>query len=186
MSDPIKAEHRIVTFFDGLGVEGYRMPSGEFRIGLASASRVIGYTDDWLRRSIRRSGRTVKDLRGLGFSEDIQKVAAQSSQGNLLDDSTISLRDFNRLIAYATYKGKKAALALQIAGYIKYGQNRHPGIANLGKEKDYPNGYRQGTEYRKFLECQVGPSSSIEDAKNGIAKQIANMENERATILIYC
>lgn len=115
MSDPIKAEHRIVTFFDGLGVEGYRMPSGEFRIGLASASRVIGYTDDWLRRSIRRSGRTVKDLRGLGFSEDIQKVAAQSSQGNLLDDSTISLRDFNRLIAYATYKGKKAALALQLS-----------------------------------------------------------------------
>ncbi len=115
MSDPIKAEHKVVTLFDGLEVEGYRMPDGEFRIGLNSASRVIGYTDVWLSRALRRGGLTVKELRGLGFSENIQKVAAQSSQGNILDDSTISLRDFNRLIAYATYKGKRAALALQLS-----------------------------------------------------------------------
>lgn len=115
LETPIKAEHRTVVFFDGLDVDGYRMPNGEFRVGLAGASRVIGYNEDWLGIALKRSARTAKELRGLGFSENIKKVIAQSKQGNFLDDSTISLKDFNRLIAYATFKGKKAALALQLS-----------------------------------------------------------------------
>jgi len=40
---PIKAEHRTVVFFDGLDVDGYRMPNGEFRVGLAraNASKIV-------------------------------------------------------------------------------------------------------------------------------------------------
>jgi hypothetical protein len=115
MQEPIRAEHKTVIFFDGLQVEGYRMPSGEFRVGLAGASRVLGYSDNWLNNVLKRSARTAKELRGLGFTDEIQKVIAQSVQGNLLDDSTIGLRDFSRLIAYSTFKGKKAALALQLS-----------------------------------------------------------------------
>jgi hypothetical protein len=115
MQEPIRAEHKTVVFFDGLEVEGYRMPNGEFRVGLAGASRVLGYNEDWLNNALKRGARTVKELRGLGFTENIEKVIAQSSQGNLLDDSTIGLKDFNRLIAYSTFKGKKAALALQLS-----------------------------------------------------------------------
>jgi len=115
MQEPIRAEHKTVKFFDGLEVEGYRMPNGEFRVGLAGASRVLGYNEDWLNNVLKRSARTAKELRGLGFSDQIQKVIAQSFQGNLLDDSTIGLKDFSRLIAYSTFKGKKAALALQLS-----------------------------------------------------------------------
>ncbi len=31
--EPIRAERSAVTFFDGLEVDGYRMPDGEFRGG---------------------------------------------------------------------------------------------------------------------------------------------------------
>ena len=46
--DPIRVERATVKFFDGLEIDGYRMPNGEFRIGLAGASRILGFSDRWL------------------------------------------------------------------------------------------------------------------------------------------
>lgn len=111
----IRAERQTVTFFEGLEVDGYRMPSGQFRVGLEGASKVLGYDRGWLGRSLNRSGSTAKALQGLGFTSQIQKVAAQSTQGNDIEANTVSLEDFNRLIVYAVSKGKKAALALQLS-----------------------------------------------------------------------
>lgn len=51
-SEPIKAERATVRFFDGLTVDGYRMPSGQFRIGLTGASRILGYNERWLRDTL--------------------------------------------------------------------------------------------------------------------------------------
>ena len=109
--DPIRAERATVTFFDGLEVDGYRMPSGEFRVGISGASIVLGYGREWLGRVLDRGGNTLKTLQGLGFTEETQKVATNSGR----PPETISLRDFNRLIAYAVFDQKKAALALQLA-----------------------------------------------------------------------
>jgi hypothetical protein len=64
----IRAERATATFFDGLQVDGYRLP-------------------------------------------DIQKVVTNSGRS----PETTSLRDFNRLLSYAVFDGKKAALALQLA-----------------------------------------------------------------------
>ncbi len=72
----IRAKHQTVPFFEGLEVDGYQMPSGEFRVGLEGASRVLGYERGWLNRTLSRSGSTVKTLRGFGFTEKIEKVAA--------------------------------------------------------------------------------------------------------------
>lgn len=112
---PIKAERRPVPFFEGLEVDGYRMPNGEFRVGITGASRVLGYSKEWLGRVLKRGGNTVKALRGLGFTEEIQKVATQPVRGGGSHSDTISLKDFNRLIVYAVSDGKKAALALQLS-----------------------------------------------------------------------
>jgi hypothetical protein len=118
-NDPIeliRAERRSVPFFEGLEVDGYYMPDGEYRIGLESASRVLGYGRDWLSSVLRgTSPGTAKALRGMGFSENILKVQAYTDTGNSFSDRTISLDDFNRTIVYAVSKGKKAALALQLS-----------------------------------------------------------------------
>lgn len=109
-----RVERATVVFFDGLTVDGYRMPDGEFRIGLAGASRTLGYGRDWLGDVItEESPRTAKALRGLGFSENCEKVTAQSKQGNEYEDTTINLDDFNCCIIYAVQRKKKAAIALQ-------------------------------------------------------------------------
>lgn len=111
MEEPIRAEQATVKFFEGLTVDGYRMPNGEFRVGLTGASEVLGYGREWLGRVLSRGGNTLKTLQGLGFTEEIQKVATNSGR----PPETISLRDFNRLISYAVFDGKRAALALQLA-----------------------------------------------------------------------
>jgi hypothetical protein len=108
---PVKAERKAVTFFDGLRVDGYRMPNGEFRVGITGASTLLGYGPNWLGRVLERGGNTLKALQGLGFTEEIEKVVINSGR----PPETISLRDFNRLISYAVFDQKKAALALQLA-----------------------------------------------------------------------
>lgn len=110
-----QAERTTVRFFDGLEIDGYRMPDGEFRVGLAGASRVLGYNSDWLSESLRRNAGTVKALQGLGFSENIQKVLGESNRQNLYQDRTISLDDFGCCIIYAVQAKKKAAIALNKA-----------------------------------------------------------------------
>lgn len=114
--EPIKVKKAKVKFFEGLEIEGYQMPDGEFRVGLASASRALGFSRNWLSRVMNGEiQRTVKDLQGLGFSENIQKVSAQSNQGNWLDDTTIGLDDFNACIIYGTQSRKASAIALNKA-----------------------------------------------------------------------
>jgi hypothetical protein len=110
----IRAERQTVRFFEGLQVDGYRMPDGEFRVGIAGAGRVLGYDRNWLGRVLDRGGNTLKALQGLGFTEQTVRIVIETSRGDR-EAQTISLRDFNRLISYAVFDGKRAALALQLA-----------------------------------------------------------------------
>jgi hypothetical protein len=115
MEEPIRAERATVKFFDGLSVDGYRMPNGEFRIGITGASLVLGYARNWLYRILNGESRNqLKALQSLGFTEETTKIVTETQRGDRQAE-TISLRDFNRLISYAVFDAKKPALALQLA-----------------------------------------------------------------------
>jgi hypothetical protein len=109
--EPIKARSAQVRFFDGLEVDGYELPNGEFRVGIAKVGEVLGYERNWLGRVLARGGNTLQALQANGFTEKIQKVVTNSGR----PPETISLRDFNRILVYAVQDKKKAALALQLA-----------------------------------------------------------------------
>lgn len=114
--EPIRAERETVTFIDGLIVDGYRMPNGEFRVGLEGASLVVGYAENWLSRLTKKEGRTLKSLRGFGFTAyQLEVSVSREEVSGASIAKTISLDDFNLVILYAASKGKKAALALQLS-----------------------------------------------------------------------
>lgn len=114
--EPIRAERATVTFFEGLTVDGYRLPNGEFRVGLEGASKVVGYQRDWLPQAFRRGGRTLKALEGMGFTSlHFTVTVPHTGRSGASTPETISLKDFVYVIAYASSKGKKAAIALQSA-----------------------------------------------------------------------
>lgn len=113
VDEPIKVEVATVRFFDGLEIDGYKMPDGEFRIGLTGASLVLGYGENWLPRLLRKKdGVSLKTLLALGFSKTTQKVVSELTTVSKKVE-TISLVDFDRLIVYTVSRHKKAALALQ-------------------------------------------------------------------------
>lgn len=113
--EPIRAEQAKVSFFDGLSVDGYRLPDGEFRVGITGACRVLGQPDNWLYIAlVGKSRKRLKALEGVGFSYQMLEIVSETSRGDR-EVETISLRDFNRLIPLAVFDGKKAALALQLA-----------------------------------------------------------------------
>jgi hypothetical protein len=113
VDEPIKVEVATVRFFDGLEIDGYKMPDGEFRIGITGASLVLGYGENWLSRLLRKKdGISLKTLLALGFSKTTQKVVSELTIGSKKVE-TISLVDFDRLIVYTVSRHKKAALALQ-------------------------------------------------------------------------
>lgn len=116
MTDEVtRVERSTVRFFDGLTVDGYRMPNGEFRVGITGASRVLGYSDNWLFRILRGETRKqLEALQGLGFTQQTTRIVSETSRGDR-EAETIGLRDFNRLISYAVFDGKRPALALQLA-----------------------------------------------------------------------
>ena len=116
MLEPIKAVTTKVRFFDGLEVDGYRMPNGDFRIGVVGTSRMFGYADNWLFRAISGSTpKTLERLREIGFTNEVKTISAQSIQGNWFEDNTISLQDFQCCLLYAIRARKKAAEALNRA-----------------------------------------------------------------------
>lgn len=44
MNNTIKSDHATVKFFEGLEVDGYRMPNGDFRVGTTGASQAVGFS----------------------------------------------------------------------------------------------------------------------------------------------
>lgn len=111
MSNISKVRSATVIFCDGISVDGYQLPNGEYAVSITSASEVLGYARNWLGRSISRGGSTFKALQGHGFSGSISEVVTPSLGGDQ-KAKLISLKDFNRIILFAASKGKTEAIAL--------------------------------------------------------------------------
>lgn len=112
----VKAERVIVNFGNGIKLEGYRLPNGEFRVGKTSASLALGYGKDWVRRIIegvaKKEGKTSKTLIEWGFSGVAFSVHVPSSNNfGYIKADTISLQDFRQLIKLAAKRGKPEAEA---------------------------------------------------------------------------
>lgn len=112
MNNTTKSDHATVKFFEGLEVDGYRMPNGDFRVGTTGASQAVGFSKGWLSQVHTREGEALKALQGLGFtgSQQIGTVAREGKSGSS-QINTISLDDFALLILYGAIKGKKQAIA---------------------------------------------------------------------------
>lgn len=114
--EPIRAERATVTFFEGLTVEGYRMPSGEYRVGIVDASLVVGYSRQWLSQVLSSRPKTLKSLQGMGFTgSQIEARVTREDRSGSSTTATLSIQDFVYVIAYASSQGRKGAIALQTA-----------------------------------------------------------------------
>lgn len=112
MTEPIRSEISTVIFFDGLSVDGYRMPNGEFRVGITTASTVAGFSENYLRDVLRdKTATRFKTLQEKGFTGITTKQLRETKRG-AREERSISLKDFIKLLRYADKQDKKSAGAI--------------------------------------------------------------------------
>jgi hypothetical protein len=107
----IRAERATVEFFDGLSVDGYRMPNGEFRVGITTASVVAGFAENYLRRLLADGGTRLQPLLDNGFS-GITFPQVRVTKTGEREERAITLKDFIRLLRYADKQGRQSAGAI--------------------------------------------------------------------------
>ena len=108
----IKAQRTTIKYMDGISVDGYMMPDGEFRVGLVGASLALGYAKQWLTQVLTREGKSLQALQGVGFTGFSEEIDLDAIKGGGVKAKTISLADWQRLKIYAAQQGKQKAIAL--------------------------------------------------------------------------
>lgn len=116
MNNIIRAERATVKFCEGVEVDGYRLPSGEFRVGKTSVATSLGYAENWTNRVINGvtsgKGKDAETLIQWGFNGVTSEIEVSGSARGTTKADTISLKDFRQLIRLAAKKGRPQAEAL--------------------------------------------------------------------------
>ena len=108
----IKSQRATIEYVEGISVDGYMMPNGEFRVGMVGASLALGYGRQWLTQVLTREGKALKALQGIGFTGFSEEIDLDAINGGGTKATTISLSDWQRLKIYAAQQGKMKAVAL--------------------------------------------------------------------------
>jgi len=66
MNNIIRAERATVKFCEGVEVDGYLLPDGEFRVGKVGAAIAVGYGKDWVGQL---KGKPLKALQDKGQND---------------------------------------------------------------------------------------------------------------------
>ena len=108
----IKSQRATIEYVEGISVDGYMLPNGEFRVGMVGASLALGYGRQWLTQVLTREGKALKALQGMGFSNEFIPVECDAINGGGQCVQTISTIDFDILTAFAASEGKRDAMRL--------------------------------------------------------------------------
>ena len=110
----IKAIAKTVKFAESIEVDGFLLPDGEFRVGKKSASKTLGFQEDYLSRLPKKSVKQFKALLDEGYTDSPKTIEYDFGRGATRSE-TISLDDFTSFIFFAAMRGKKEAIAIQKA-----------------------------------------------------------------------
>jgi hypothetical protein len=108
----LRAERATVEFCPGVSVDGYRLPSGEFRVGKTGAALAVGFARNYLTELEGKSPRQLKALQDKGYTGLAVPVELDGIKGGGTKADTLSLQDFRQLIKFAAKKEKPKAEAL--------------------------------------------------------------------------
>lgn len=170
-SEKIRAERATVTFGNSVfTIDGYRLlDNGEFRAGMIGSSELVGYERTWLSQVVSRNPKTLKVLRGLGFTGcQLEVQVSNDRSGSVV--KTLSLDDLRSLIKYAAFHAKPPKQkAIQLADGLFGVSIREYFDATFIKDVKRLN--RMNTEFERVLIAEENRRRElhqmpIEDAMN--------------------
>lgn len=108
------------TAIDAYKLENYKF---EKRFGATGVSKAFGYSDQWFSTFTRRDSNRLKSLRKDGFTGSQIDVRVLRSGGASIA-KTISVRDFNKIIAYEALKKKNVKAIILLIALSEVGLER--------------------------------------------------------------
>lgn len=113
----VKAERVDFNIAPGYAIEFYRLPTGEKRIGQASAAKVCGLASNYFYRIQSATPKQLEALMGMGFTGYSLPVTVARDIGRGASRSeTMSLEDFRIFVSFAAFQlAKKPAQAIAAA-----------------------------------------------------------------------
>ena len=167
MTESIKAVAAVIQLSDTLSIDGYMMPDGEFRAGIAGASVFLGYTKNWFNRLRSEAPDKLKALQDKGLTGYVQPVIIPRESGTrgASRAQTISLKDLATLITAEALQGNKRAIALQAAFTLEGLDSQFRDA--FGVQQRSPDEKRRffGMTYEEFLEALAENRAELEQLR---------------------
>jgi hypothetical protein len=119
MSDIIRAVKTDI-WFGQVAVDAYKLQNYKFekRLGVTGVSESVGYSKEWLGRLPKQGVKQLKTMQEDGFTGcqiEVRVPRTDGKRGSSIA-KTISVRDFNKLLAYeAIHKSNIKAIILLVA-----------------------------------------------------------------------
>jgi hypothetical protein len=119
MSNIIRAVETTI-WFGQTSVDAYKLENYKFekRFGVTGASEALGHSKEWLGRLPKQGAKQLKAMQADGYTGcqiDVRVPHVSGKRGSSLA-KTLSIRDFNKLIAYEALRKKSVkAIILLIA-----------------------------------------------------------------------
>jgi hypothetical protein len=167
MAEPIKAINATVELSDTLSIDGYMMPDGEFRAGIAGASVLLGHGKDWFNRLASKAPNKLKALQDGGFTGRLQPVVIKRESGarGASRAQTISLKDLTTLITVEALQGNKRAIALQAAFVLEGLDSRFRDAFGVQQRTSDEKRRFFGMTYEEFLEALAENRAELEQLR---------------------
>jgi hypothetical protein len=167
MTESTKAVTAVIQLSDTLSIDGYMMPDGEFRAGIAGASILLGHGKDWFNRLASRGPKKLEALQSAGFTGRLEPVVIPRESGTrgASRAQTINLKDLTTLITVEALAGNKRAIALQAAFTLEGLDSRFRDAFRV--EQRTPEEKRQffGRTYEEFLEALAENRTELEELR---------------------
>ena len=106
-------------------VDAYKLQNHEFekRLGITGVSSSLGYSKEWLGRLHKSRSNQFKSMQEEGYTGCIIPVRVPSDRGASLA-KTLSIRDFNKLLAYEALKKKNTGAIILLVAAAEAGWER--------------------------------------------------------------
>ncbi len=167
MTEPIKAVTATIQLSDTLSIDGYMLPDGEFRAGIAGASVLLGHGKDWFNRLASKAPNKLQALQSAGFTGRLQPVVVPRESGTrgASRASTISLKDLATLITVEALSGNKRAIALQAAFTLDGLDSRFRDAFGVPQRSPEEKRRFLTLTYEEFLEALAENRAELEELR---------------------
>jgi len=164
MTELIKAVRATIQSSDTVTIDGYMLPDGEFRAGIAGSSVLLGYAKNWFNRLQSEAPNKVKALQAGGFTGYVQPVTIPRDSGlrGASRAQTISLKDLAALITVEALSGNKRAIALQAAFTLEGLDGRFRDAFGIQQRTTDERRRFFGLTYGEFLEALAENREELE------------------------